>query len=176
MAEKRLKAVTMKGRALDLLGPELKVGDRAPDFRCVVADLSVLTMGETPHKARLLSVVPSLDTPVCSTQTRRFAQELGALGDSVAAYTISLDLPFAQKRFCAEAGIENITNLSDVHDHSFGLNYGVEVEGLPFPILTRAIFVVDPSNTVTYVEYVPEIGQEPNYEAALAALKAAAGE
>ena len=172
MAEKRLSAVTMKGKPLDLYGTEPKVGDKAPDFRLVADDLSVVTLGETPGKTRLFNVVPSLDTPVCSVQTRRFAKEIEALGPKVAAYTISLDLPFAMKRFCAEAGIENITNLSDVHDHSFGHNYGVEIIGLPFPLLARAIFVVDSSNTLRHVEIVPEIAQEPDYEAALTAINA----
>ncbi len=175
MAEVRKGEVTMKGNPIDLVGPRLKPGDKAPDFTCVGEGLSLVRLADTAGKARLFSVVPSLDTPVCSTQTKKFAESLGALGDKVGAYTISLDLPFAMKRFCAEAHIGNITNLSDAHNHSFGEHYGVLIEGLPIKLLARAIFIVDPSDTITYVEYVPEIAQEPNYEAALTALKAAAG-
>jgi len=175
MAEVRKGEVTFKGNPIDLVGPKLKPGDSAPEFTCVGAGLSVVTLSETAGKARLFNVVPSLDTPVCNKQTKRFAEELKSLGDKVAAYTVSLDLPFAQARFCTEASIENLKNLSDVHDHSFGEHYGVLIQGLPIPLLARAVFVVDPSNKVTYSEIVPEIGQEPNYEPALQALRAAAG-
>jgi thiol peroxidase len=175
MAEVRKGEVTFKGNPIDLVGPKLKPGDSAPDFTCVGGGLAVVKLADTAGKARLFNVVPSLDTPVCSTQTRRFAEELKALGDKVAAYTVSLDLPFAQARFCTEANIENVKNLSDVHNHSFGEHYGVLIQGLPIPLLARAVFVVDPSNKVTYSEIVPEIAQEPNYEPALRALRAAAG-
>jgi thiol peroxidase len=173
MTEERKGEVTMKGNAVDLAGPRLAVGDQAPNFTCVGEGLTLLRLADTPAKARLFSVVPSLDTPVCSTQTRRFAQELAALGDKVAAYTVSLDLPFAQKRFCAEADIKCFTNASDTHDHSFGKNYGTLITSLPMPLLCRAIFVADARGTLTHVEYVPEITTEPDYRAALGALKAA---
>jgi thiol peroxidase len=175
MAEVRKGAVTMKGNPLDLVGPALKAGDKAPEFTCVTEGLAPLTLKDTAGKARLFSVVPSLDTPVCNVQTRKFNEELNALGDKAAAYTVSLDLPFAMKRFCADAGIKNLTNLSDAHNHSFGEHYGVLIQGLPIPLLARAIFVVDAQDVIKYVEIVPEIAQEPNYEAALGALKAAAG-
>jgi thiol peroxidase len=175
MAEVRKGEVTFKGNPIDLVGPKLKPGDSAPDFTCVGGGLAVVTLADTAGKARLFNVVPSLDTPVCNKQTKRFAEELKALGDKVAAYTVSLDLPFAQARFCTEANIENVKNLSDVHNHSFGEHYGVLIQGLPIPLLARAVFVVDPSNKVTYSEIVPEIVQEPNYEPALRALRAAAG-
>ena len=149
MAEVRKGEVTFKGNPVDLVGPKLKPGDKAPDFTCVGAGLAVVTLADTAGKARLFNVVPSLDTPVCNKQTKRFAEELKALGDKVAAYTVSLDLPFAQARFCTEAKIENLKNLSDVHDHSFGEHYGVLIQGLPIPLLARAVFVVDPSNTIT---------------------------
>jgi thiol peroxidase len=136
--------------------------------------LDLVKLADTPAKARLFSVVPSLDTPVCSEQTRKFDKSLNELKDRAASYTVSLDLPFAQKRFCDEAGVTNMTSLSDVHDHSFGQNYGVLIEGLPLPLLSRAIFVVDQSGTITYAEYVPEVASHPNYEAAVAALQAAA--
>lgn len=171
--QKREKAVTFKGNPLTLVGPQLKAGDSAPDFACVSAGLEVINLAKTAGKARLFSVVPSLDTPVCSEQTRRFDKDLAALGDKVACYTISLDLPFAQKRFCTEANIGNVQTLSDVHNHSFGQNYGVLIEGLPLPLLARSVFVVDKNNKITYCEYVPEVTSHPNYDKAVEALKAA---
>jgi thioredoxin-dependent peroxiredoxin len=175
MAEARKGEVTFKGNPITLVGPKLKPGDKAPDFKAVGAGLAVMSLADTAGKARLFNVVPSLDTPVCNKQTKRFADELKALGDKVAAFTISTDLPFAQARFCTEASIENIKNLSDAHNHSFGEHYGVLISDLPVPLLARAVIVVDSGDTIRYVEIVPEIGQEPNYEPALAALKAAAG-
>jgi thioredoxin-dependent peroxiredoxin len=169
------RTVLFKGNPVELAGPALKAGDKAPEFTCVGAGLSVITLAGSGGKARLFNVVPSLDTPVCNLQTRRFSEELQALGDKAAAYTVSLDLPFAQQRWCTEAKVENLKNLSDVHDHSFGEHYGVLIKGLPIPLLARAVFVVDAENTIRYVEVVPEIASEPNYEPALKALKAAAG-
>ncbi|WP_165225733.1 thiol peroxidase [Aquisphaera insulae] len=175
MAETRKGEVTFKGSPIELAGPKLRPGDAAPDFECVGAGLAIVKLADTAGKARLFNVVPSLDTPVCNKQTKRFAEELTALAGKVAAYTVSLDLPFAQARFCTDAKIENLSNLSDVRNHSFGEHYGVLIEGLPIPLLARAVFVVDPSNKITYAEIVPEIAQEPDYEPALAALRAAAG-
>jgi thiol peroxidase len=175
MAETRKGEVTFKGNPVELVGPKLKAGDKAPDFRCVGAGLATVTLADAAGKARLFNVVPSLDTPVCNTQTRKFSQELAALGDKVAAYTVSLDLPFAQARWCTEAKVENMKNLSDVADHSFGQHYGVLIQGLPIPLLARAVFVVDPSGTIKYAQIVPEIATEPDYAPALAALKEAAG-
>ncbi len=172
--EIQANAVTFKGNPVVLIGSKVKVGDPAPDFDCVSQSLEVIRLAKTPAKARMFSVVPSLDTPVCSTQTRKFDKEVAALGDKVACYTVSLDMPFAQKRFCSAENVTNIQNLSDVHDHSFGQNYGVLIEGLPLPLLSRAVFVVDKNGTITYAEYVPEVGAEPNYAAALAALNAVA--
>jgi thiol peroxidase len=171
--EKRQNAVTFKGNPLTLVGPQRKPGDKAPDFACVNSGLEIVTLAKTPAKARLFSVVPSLDTPVCSMQTKKFNDELGGLKDQVASYTISLDMPFAQKRFCGSENITNMQTLSDVHDRSFGQHYGVLIEGLPIPLLSRAVFVVDKNGTITYAEYVPEVTSHPNYDAALAALKAA---
>ena len=170
MADARKGEVTMKGNPIDLVGPKLKPGDKAPDFACVGDGLALVRLADTGKKTRLFSVVPSLDTPVCSIQTKTFSDRLAALGDKVAAYTISLDLPFAQKRFCGENKIAGLQNLSDTHDHSFGEHYGVLIQGLPMPLLARSIFIVDPSDTIRYVEIVPEIAQEPNYDAALAVL------
>jgi thiol peroxidase len=172
--QKRASAVTFKGKPMTLVGPQLKVGDKAPDFACVTGSLEVVGIGQTPAKARLFSVVPSLDTGVCSEQTRKFEQAIANLKDKVACYTISLDLPFAQKRFCTSENINTMQTLSDVHDHSFGQNYGVLIEGLPLPLLSRAVFVVDKTGKVSYVEYVPEVVNHPNYEKAMAALQAAA--
>jgi len=175
MAETRQGEVTFRGNPITLVGPKLKPGDRAPDFTAVGTGLALVTLADTAGKARLFNVVPSLDTPVCNKQTKRFAEEIKGLGDKVAVYTVSLDLPFAQSRFCAEASIDNLTNLSDTHDHSFGAHYGVLIQDLAIPLLARAVVVVDPTDTIRYFEIVPEIAQEPNYEPALQALKEAAG-
>jgi thiol peroxidase len=173
--QKREKAVTFKGNPLALLGPQLKAGDTAPNFACVSSGLEIVDLARTAGKARMFSVVPSLDTPVCSQQTKRFEDSLANLGNKAICYTISLDLPFAQKRFCSAESINNIQTLSDTHDQSFGKNYGVLIEGLPLPLLSRAIFVVDKNNKITYCEYVPEVAQHPNYDKAIEALKAVAG-
>lgn len=166
--------VTFKGNTVPLAGSALKPGDAAPEFAALKV-LDKVTLADTPAKARMFSVVPSLDTPVCSMQTKKFDDGLKALGDTVACYTVSLDLPFAQKRFCSAEGVSTMTTLSDVHDHSFGKNWGVLIEGgLPLKLLARAVFVVDKAGKVTYAEYVPEVTSEPNYAAALDALKAAA--
>jgi thiol peroxidase len=171
--QKRPNATTLKGSPLALMGPQLKAGDKAPDFVCATGMKETLTLAQTPAKARLFSVVPSLDTPVCSIQTKKFSDELAALGDKVACFTVSMDLPFAQKRFCGDKAITNLTNLSDTHNHSFGENYGVLIDGLALPLLSRAVFVVDKGGKVAYSEYVMEIASEPNYSAALSALKGA---
>jgi thioredoxin-dependent peroxiredoxin len=175
MAETRKGEVTMKGNPIDLVGPKLQAGDPAPDFTCVDTNLGAVTLKDSAGKVRLFSVVPSLDTPVCSIQTKKFSEEVSALGDKITAFTISLDLPFAMKRYCADNKIENLVNLSDVHDLSFGEHYGVLITSLPIKLLARAIFVVDTNDKLTYVEIVPEIATEPNYEGALTALKAATG-
>ena len=171
--QKREKAVTFKGNPLTLVGPQLKPGDKAPDFKCVTGALNLVGIAYTPAKARLFSVVPSLDTPVCSAQTKRFEEALASLGDRAATYTVSLDMPFAQKRFCSAENIANMQTLSDVHDHSFGQNWGVLIEGLPLPLLSRAVFVVDKDGNIRYAEYVPEVTSHPNYDQAVAALQAA---
>jgi thiol peroxidase len=172
--EKRANAVTFKGSPLTLVGPHLKPGDKAPDFACLTNALAITRLADTPAKARLFSVVPSLDTPVCSVQTKKFEESLAALKDKAACYTVSLDMPFAQKRFCAAEGVANMQTLSDVHDHSFGKAFGVLLEGLPLPLLARAVFVVDKNGTITHAEYVSEVTSHPNYDAAVAALHAAA--
>lgn len=167
--------VTFKGNPVKLAGSEVKAGSAAPDFTCVGAGLEIINLAKTAGKARMFSVVPSLDTPVCSQQTKKFNDQLAGLKDKVAAYTVSLDMPFAQGRFCSAENITNLQNLSDMHNQSFGKNYGVLIEGLPVPLLSRAIFIVDKNNKVTYVEYVGEVTNHPNYEKAIEALKAVAG-
>lgn len=168
------RTVTFKGNPVTLAGNALKAGDTAPAF-AGLKGLDKVTLADTPVKARLFSVVPSLDTGVCSLQTKKFDEGIKALGDAVACYTVSLDLPFAQSRFCSAEGIATMKTVSDVHDHSFGKNWGVLIEsGLPLKLLSRAVFVVDKDGKVTYAEYVPEVTSHPNYDAALDALKAAA--
>jgi thiol peroxidase len=166
--------VTFKTNPVTLVGPELKPGDAAPDFQAVTQTLSIVGINDTPAKARLFSVVPSIDTPVCSAQTKRFADGVAALGERVAAYTVSLDLPFAQKRFCGAENLTTMQTLSDVRNHSFGTAFGVLIEGLPLPLLARAVFVVDSTGAITHVEYVSEVTAHPDYDQALAALTAAA--
>jgi thiol peroxidase len=168
------RTVTFKGNPVNLAGSEVKAGDKAPDFKGLTG-LNPVTLADTPAKARLFSVVPSLDTGVCSMQTKKFEEGIKGLGDAVACYTVSLDLPFAQGRFCTAENVTVMKTISDAHDHSFGKNWGVLIEsGLPLQLLTRAVFVVGKDGKVTYAEYVPEVTNHPNYDAALAALQAAA--
>ena len=171
--QKRENAITLKGGGLTLIGPALKVGDKAPAFVCAIGMKDTLAFSATPAKARLFNVVPSLDTPVCSIQTKKFGDALAKFSDAVACYTVSMDLPFAQKRFCGAENITSLANLSDLHDHSFGQNWGVLIDGLAMPLLCRAVFVVDAGGTIRHVEYVSEIASEPNYDEALKALAAA---
>jgi len=171
--QKRTAAVTFKGNPMTLVGPQLKPGDKAPDFKVAKDAGTTVSLADTPAKARMFSVVPSLDTPVCSLQTKTFDKGLTELGDKVACYTVSLDTPFAQKRFCTDADVKSMQTLSDQHDGSFGKNFGVLLEGLAVPLLARAVFVVDKGGKITHAEYVAEVTHEPNYDTALAALKAA---
>ncbi|KXG11618.1 putative thiol peroxidase [Anoxybacillus sp. P3H1B] len=162
--------ITFKGNPVTLIGNEVKVGDKAPNFKVLANDLSEVTLSDTKGSVRLISVIPSIDTGVCDAQTRRFNEEAAKL-DNVKVLTISVDLPFAQKRWCGANGIENVQVLSDHRDASFGQAYGVLIKELR--LLARAVFVVDSSDTVTYVEYVSEATNHPNYEAAIEAAKAA---
>ena len=172
--QKRQNAVTFKGNPLALVGPQLKPGDKAPNFTCL-SELDLVDLSKTPAKPRMFSVVPSLDTPVCSQQTKKFDEALAGYKDKLACYTVSLDLPFAQKRFCAAENVTNMQTLSDVHNHSFGKNWGVLIEGLPLSLLQRSVFVVDANGKIIYAEYVPSVPSHPNYDAALAAVKAVVG-
>jgi thiol peroxidase len=167
----RQGAVTLKGNPLTLVGPELKPGDKAPDFRAVDTALQPVDLAATGRNVRIFSVVPSLDTPVCDAQTKRFNDELAKL-NGIDVYTISMDLPFGQKRWCTSMGVDRVKMLSDHSSASFGEGYGTLIKELR--IESRAIFVVDRDNTVRHVEYVKEVADHPNYDAALAAAKQAA--
>lgn len=172
MAE-RQGAVTMKGNALTLIGNPVKVGDAAPDFVAVANDLSDVKLSSFKGKVVLLSAVPSLDTSVCSLETHKFNEQAIGLGEGVAVLTISMDLPFAQKRWCGAEGIKNVQTISDHREAAFGLGYGVLIKELR--LLARSVFVVDRQGKIVYMELVKEITSEPNYEAALAAVKKATG-
>ena len=172
MAQERKNVVTFKGNPMTLIGPALKPGDKAPEFEVIDQGLGPVTLASSKGKVRFFSAVPSLDTPVCSTQTKRLSEALKALGGAVQFYTVSADLPFAQKRWCGAEGVNAVT-LSDHRSLSFAEHYGILIKELR--LLTRAIFVVDAADRITYVEIVPEITSEPNYEKAVAALKATAG-
>jgi thiol peroxidase len=175
MSEHRSGAVTFKGNPVTLSGPEIRVGQDAPDFAAVDNGLQAVRLSDARGKVIVLSSVPSLDTPVCDTETRRFNQEASGLGDGVEVWTISVDLPFAQKRWCGAAGVDRVKTLSDFRDHAFGGSYGVRIaEGPLAGILARAVFVVGKDGKVRHVEYVKEIATEPDYEAALSAARQAA--
>jgi len=168
MPVERTDAVTLKGKPFTLIGPELKVGDHAPEFVTVGKDLKPVSFTDTKGKVRVFSVVPSLDTPVCDAQTRRFNQEAAQL-PGVQVYTVSVDLPFAQSRWCAAAGVDKLIMLSDHKDASFGASYGTLIKELRLD--ARAIFVVDEDDRIGYVEYVKEVAHHPNYESALEAAR-----
>lgn len=164
------RTCTLRGKTLILEGPELKVGDKAPDASLKKSLVDFVKISETAGKARIFSVVPSLDTPVCSMQTKRFNEEAAKL-PNVAFYTVSCDLPTAQGRFCGAEGIdkEKFHVLSDYYDNSFGKSWGTLIKELH--VECRAVFVVDAGGTIKHVEYVPEVADQPNYDAALAAAK-----
>jgi|SRR5208337_3124220 len=166
------RQTTFKGSPLELTGPELKVGDPAPDFTAVDRTLHDVTLGETGHGARVFSVVPSLDTPVCDMQTKRFNDAAGKL-PGVSFYTVSMDLPFAQNRWCSSFGVDNVKMLSDHKYASFGEHYGTLIKD--WRIESRAIFVVDAGNVIRYVQYVPEVAEHPDYDAVIAKAKELAG-
>ena len=167
----RAGATTLKGNPLTLIGPELKAGDRAPDFSLTGGDLKPVTLKDTGNQVRIISVVPSLDTPVCDAQTKRFNEEAAKL-PGVDILTVSMDLPFAQKRWCGAFGVDKVKMLSDHKDGSFGSNYGTLIKELR--IESRAIFVLDKNNKIKHVEYVKEVADHPNYETALDAARGAA--
>jgi len=161
--------VTFKGNQITLVGPELKVGDKAPDFALVDNGLATVNLSSFAGKVKIISCVPSLDTPVCDTETRRFNQEAANLPGEVVVLTVSLDLPFAQKRWCGAAGIDKVITLSDYREHAFGKAYGVLIDELR--LLTRSIFVLDRDNVIRYLQHVPEVTLEPDYSAVLEAAR-----
>lgn len=164
----RAGATTLQGKPLTVLGPELKSGDKAPDFDVVDDGLKPASLASTGKTVRIFSVIPSLDTPVCDLQTKRFNEEAASLPE-VEIYTVSMDLPFAQKRWCSAFGIDNVKMLSDHRTGSFGMNYGTLIKDLR--IESRAIFVLDKDGVVRHAEYVKEVADHPNYEAALSKAK-----
>ena len=171
----RAGAVTFKGNPLTLAGNEVKAGQQAPEFKLHYFDsakgMQAITLADVKGKPTILSVVPSLDTPVCQVQTKKFNEEIGKLGDKVNALTISLDLPFAQKRFCASEGLDNVVNLSMLRGREFLKDYGVAIaEGPLVGLAARAVVVLDEHDKVLHSELVAEIADEPDYEAAIVAL------
>lgn len=165
----RENAAKLKGTPLTLIGPELKRGDQAPDFRCVETLGSEISLENFGNDVKVFNVVVSVDTPVCDVQIRRFNEEAAALSDSVRIITVSMDLPFAQSRYCAAAGVERVGTASDYQYASFGEAYGVLIK--ENRLLARAIFVVGRDNVIEHVEYVEDIVNEPDYDAALEAIK-----
>ena len=165
----RSGAVTMQGNPLTLVGNELNVGEPAPDVEVLDNDLNPVKLSNYKGKVCIVSTVPSLDTPVCDMETRRFNQEAAGLGSDVAILTVSTDLPFAQKRWCGAAGVDKVVTLSDHRDAAFGNAYGVLIKELR--LLARAVFVVDKEGVIRYSQLVPEIAEEPDYDAVIGAVK-----
>ena len=169
MTQERTGVATFKGSPITLVGPELKIGDSAPDFVLSKNLLEDVSLSDYAGKIKLISVVPSLDTGVCDAQTRRFNSEAAELGDDVVILTVSMDLPFAQARWCGAADIDRVITLSDHKTASFGQAYGVLIN--EFRLDMRSIFVIDKNNKLVYVEYLNEMTEHPNYEEAIAAVK-----
>jgi len=168
--QERKDVITMKGSGLTVVGGEIKVGDKAPDCALVDNDLSTVRLSSFHGKVCIICSVPSLDTPVCDTEVRKFNEHATSLGDDVVVLVVSMDLPFAQKRWCGATGVENVRTLSDHRDAEFGSIYGVLIKELR--LLARTVFVVDRAGYIRYVEIVGEITNEPDYEAALKAARA----
>ncbi len=167
--EERSGAVSMHGNPLMLIGKELSEGDSAPDAELLDNDLNPIKLSSFQGKVCVISSVPSLDTPVCDMETRRFNEAAGQLGDDVVIITVSVDLPFAQKRWCGAAGVEKVITLSDHRDKSFGTAYGVLIKELR--LLARSIFILDRNGTIQYIQHVKELSEEPDYDAVLEAVK-----
>ncbi|MEN0644404.1 thiol peroxidase [Alkalicoccobacillus gibsonii] len=165
-----MATITFKDNPMTILGTEVEVGQKAPDFSVLANDLSEYRLADAKESVKLISVIPSIDTGVCDAQTRRFNEEAGSI-DNVEVLTISVDLPFAQKRWCAASGLEHLQTLSDHKDLSFGKAYGLVMEELR--LLARAVFVIDTNGTLVHVEYVSEATNHPDYEKAIAAAKEA---
>ncbi|NIK77325.1 thiol peroxidase [Paenibacillus castaneae] len=169
MSQERTGAATFKGNPITLVGPEIKVGDKAPDFTLNKSLVETVSLKDYAGKIKLISVVPSIDTGVCDAQTRRFNEAAGSLGDHVVILTVSVDLPFAQARWCGAAGIDKVVMLSDYKEHSFGESYGVYIK--EFGLNQRSIFVIDADDNVQYVQYLSEMTEHPNYEQAINAAQ-----
>lgn len=169
----RLGDVTFQGNPLTAMGPKLEVGSKAPEFRLLANDLNTVSLSDSAGKIRLLSVVPSLDTPVCDIQTRNFNEQLEGCGEGVVGYTVSADLPFAQARWCGAAVMKRMQTLSDHKDMAFGNAYGTHIKELRLE--SRAVFVIDGNGTIHHVEYVKEITKQPDYGVALAMIWRLAG-
>jgi thioredoxin-dependent peroxiredoxin len=167
--QERTGVITFKGNPLTLVGTELKVGDKAPDVTVLGNDLSPVRLSAYRGKVCVISVVPSLDTPVCDMQTRKFNEAAGGLGDNVAVLTLSMDLPFAQARWCGAAGIDKVVTLSDHRNAAFGEATGLLIKELR--LLARTVFVVDQNGVIQYLQLVKEVTEEPDYKAALEAVK-----
>ncbi|MGQ9858139.1 MAG: thiol peroxidase [Thermodesulfobacteriota bacterium] len=165
----RKGVITFQGNPLTLLGDEPQLGQPAPDFQALDTELATVSLSFLGGKVRVLCSVPSLDTPVCDMQTRKFNQEAVSLGPEVEVVTLSMDLPFAQRRWCASAGVQRVRTLSDHRDASFATAYGTLIKELR--LLTRAVFVVDPQGILRYSQWVGEITQEPDYDAVIQAVK-----
>jgi thiol peroxidase len=168
--KERTGLVTFKGNPLTLLGQEVKVGDRAPSFQVVDKAMQRVTLESFKGKVKIITAVPSLDTPVCDTETHRFNEEAGKLPEKAVVLTISMDLPFAQARWCAAAGVDKVQTFSDYRDRSFGLAYGVLIKELK--LLARSVFIVDEQDFIRYVELVPEVTQQPDYDRVMNAARA----
>ncbi len=164
-----MEKVTMHGNNVTLLGADLKVGQKAPDFTLIDKGLNQVSLKDFLGKVVILSIVPSLDTPTCDMETRRFNNEAAKLGDNIVILTVSKDLPFAQARWCAAAGIDKVKTLSDYRNSSFSTDYGVLIKELY--LLTRAVFVIDRKGEITYKQFVSEISKEPDYNPILAEAK-----
>jgi thioredoxin-dependent peroxiredoxin len=172
MAEERKGAVTMRGNPMTLVGPELKTGQKAPNFTLVGKDMKPMTLDDFKGKVKIIASVPSLDTPVCDAETRRFNEEASKLPGDVQVLTVSMDLPFAAARWCGAAGIHNVTTLSDWRGARFGEAYGALIKELYLD--ARAVFVIDKNDQLVHVEYVKEVANQPNFDAALEAARTAA--
>ncbi len=169
----RTGAITMRGNPLTLTGEALALGQKAPDFKLLSNDLSQVTLADFKGKIKLIAAVPSLDTPVCDTEIKRFNDEAAKISKDVVIIFVSMDLPFAQKRFCGEFNIKKVKTLSDHREASFGLGYGVLIKELR--LLARSIFILDKNDVVSYAQLVKELSSPPDYDAALAALKKTIG-
>ena len=169
MIQERIGVVTLAENPVTLIGPEIKIGEKAPDFELLTKERTKVTLSDFKGKTRMITVVPSLDTGVCDMQTRRFNEEATKLMDDVVILAVSVDLPFAQGRWCESNGAQSITVLSDHLEMSFGKAYGTYMK--EHRLECRAIFVIDANDTITYVEYVPEVTNHPNYDAVIKAAK-----